>query len=144
MIVRDPHTRRTVLFSLATLGVLAAILIIQFLNSPPSLTPRQAEELLRADTSTVLLDVRTDEEFHGAGGRLARALHVPVDELEARIAELSPALGRTVIVYCRSGRRSRNAVALLGKNGFRAFNLEGGILAWQEAALPVTHDPEGK
>jgi rhodanese-related sulfurtransferase len=144
VIVRDPHTRRTVLFSLATLGVLAVIITIQFLNAPPSLTPRQAEGLLRNDPSTVLLDVRTDEEFHGAEGRIVGALHIPVDELEGRMTELPRGTGRTVIVYCRSGRRSRNAAALLAKNGFRTYNLEGGILAWQEASLPVAHDPEGK
>jgi rhodanese-related sulfurtransferase len=42
------------------------------------------------------------------------------------------------VVVCRSGNRSGTACALLGKRGFaQAYNLAGGMLAWQKASLPM-------
>jgi rhodanese-related sulfurtransferase len=86
---------------------------------------------------TVVLDVRTEEEFRSSTGRLERALLLPLQDLERRIGELSPYKERAILVYCRSGVRSRNAVAILEKSGYKALNLEGGILEWSNQGLPV-------
>ncbi len=137
MVGRDAHSGRTVMFALAALLVLAVILISQFRGSPGSVSAREAWELLSRDSSAVILDVRTPEEFFGETGHLEAAVLIPVSELERRIAELAPWKSRTIVVYCRSGRRSRNAATLLAREGYRALNLEGGITDWHNHKYPV-------
>lgn len=112
-------------------------MVVQFLRSPGSIGSHDALALLEADTTAVLLDVRTPAEFHGPTGRLRNALLIPLDELTRRLPELDTFKGRTIIVYCRSGVRSRNATSVLESEGHRALNLEGGILEWSNLGLPV-------
>lgn len=93
-----------------------------------------AEVIAKADV--VLLDVRTAEEY--AEGHINRAINVDVKDADF----LKKALGvlpkdKTVAVYCRSGRRSANAATQLSAQGYKVINLEGGILAWQDAGKPV-------
>ena len=75
-----------------------------------------------------LLDVRSPEEF--AGGHLPGAIHIPVDELQARIYELEPR-DAGVVVYCRSGRRSARAAELLRTSGFDAVHDLGSMSDWR-------------
>jgi phage shock protein E len=120
--------------------VTATVLVILglvFLQSPRSLSAIDAFKLLQSDSSVVLLDVRTEDEWHGPEGRIAGATLIPLQELEQRIGELESHRQQAILVYCRSGRRSRNAAALLEKYGFRGLNLEGGILQWKKLELPV-------
>jgi rhodanese-related sulfurtransferase len=137
MLERDAHSKRTVLFALATLLVLAVILVAQFRGSPGSVSAREARDLLSRDSSVVILDVRTPEEFFGETGHLEGAVLIPVQELERRIDEIVPWKSRTIVVYCRSGRRSRNAATLLAREGYGALNLEGGIIEWLNQKYPV-------
>jgi rhodanese-related sulfurtransferase len=75
----------------------------------------------------VLLDVREHDEL--AVARVAGALHVPMREVPARLAELDKA--KPLVVMCHSGGRSRRVAEYLAGNGFTSvFNLEGGIDAW--------------
>ena len=79
-----------------------------------------------------LLDVRTPEEF--AEGQIAGAVLVDVNESdfeEKAVAVLDAS--RPVAVYCRSGRRSARAASLLTARGYRVTNLDGGVIAWQDA-----------
>ena len=100
--------------------------------------PVDAFEKMRAeDASTLLLDVRTAEEF--AEGHLPGAIHLDwfgSGFLESAQKMLDPAC--PVMVYCRSGKRSAAASAKLARSGFQVYNLEGGYLAWKEAGKPVT------
>lgn len=134
---RQPHTRRTMAFVAGTLILLGVLLAIQFLNAPPVISAREARELLERDSTAVLLDVRNPEEFHGPLGHLRGAILIPLDSLERESARLEAVRGRTIVVYCRSGRRSMNATAFLRQRGFDALNLEGGILSWREFTYPV-------
>lgn len=77
----------------------------------------------RAPDDWVLLDVRNPDEF--AAGHLHRALNIPLAELAARLTELGERQ-RSVAVYCRSGRRSASAAALLRRAGFSAVTDLGG------------------
>ncbi len=82
----------------------------------------------------VLIDVRTPEEYRE--GHIAGARLIPVQELAGRLSEVPR--DRQVYVYCRSGRRSAKAAALLARHGFeRVENMQGGILAWKAAGYPV-------
>lgn len=89
------------------------------------------------DTATVqLLDVRTKEEYEE--GHIADALLVDFYSYnfeEQATAKLSKE--KAVAVYCRSGRRSASAAQKLMKLGYEVINLDGGILAWQHAKMPI-------
>ena len=102
-----------------------------------SLSPLEASALLRADPATAVLDVRMPEEFESPTGHLPNATLIPVQELESRIEELQSLKDKTILVYCRSGHRSKRASAILTKNGFSVVELEGGIMQWIRDALEV-------
>lgn len=84
----------------------------------------------------VVLDVREPAEF--AAGHLRDSKNIPLKELSNRIGELDKFKSKAVIVVCQAGTRSAKAVAQLKKAGFNeAFNLDGGLAAWQAQGLPV-------
>jgi rhodanese-related sulfurtransferase len=93
--------------------------------------PLEADALVRG--GAVLLDVREPAEWQT--GHAAGAFHVPLGELEGRLAALPG--DRRVVVICRSGNRSATATSLLVRSGFDAVNLRGGMQAWSSAGLPV-------
>jgi rhodanese-related sulfurtransferase len=94
------------------------------------ITPAETQKLVEKDSTVVLLDVRTPEEFHSATGHLGKAVLIPIQELEERVDELKAYKGRTIVVYCRTGHRSTAGTSILRKHGFTAFNMEGGITRW--------------
>jgi rhodanese-related sulfurtransferase len=96
------------------------------------LQPADAAARLR-DGDWQLLDVRTDEEV--AESRIAGATHIELAQLSVRAGEIERE--RPVLVYCRSGVRSAAAVEAMRAAGWDAYDLDGGILAWAEAGLPV-------
>lgn len=102
----------------------------------PGKSPREALEMLRA--GALLVDVRERAEIAAAGyGGVEDILILPLSEAGQRLDELPR--DRDIVWACRSGRRSRQIGESLWQAGFRrAVNLEGGILAWAEAGLPVT------
>ena len=110
----------------AVIGAEAGVLTIE----PSALSTR-----LEAGEAIQLIDVRTREEF--AEGHLAGAINIPVDEFDP--ATLPSAKGAERVLYCRSARRSGVAAEKLADaTGSTAVHLEGGIIAWEEAGLPVT------
>ena len=90
-----------------------------------------------ADPAVFLVDVRTPDEY--AEGHLRGAANIDaeaadfLDKMEAACPKETP-----VAIYCRSGRRSAEAAKKLSKAGYTVCDLQGGILAWQEAGKPVT------
>jgi rhodanese-related sulfurtransferase len=75
----------------------------------------------------VLLDVREPVELEMAA--VAGAVHIPMREVPARLAELDA--DKPLVVMCHSGGRSRRVAEYLAANGFATvFNLNGGIDAW--------------
>lgn len=105
-----------------------------------SVTPREASAMLSRDTSIVVLDVRTPEEYRSETGHLPNALLMPIQELESRSNELENVKGKSILVYCRSGHRSLRAVEILSKRGYKTINLGGGILQWQRDSLEVVRE----
>lgn len=86
--------------------------------------------------NALVLDVREESEYKA--GHVLNAKLVPLGKLNERIGELEKYRDKPVVVVCRSGARSANACALLGKQGFvEVYNLAGGMIAWQKANLPV-------
>jgi rhodanese-related sulfurtransferase len=94
-------------------------------------------ELCAQPGGVVLLDVRSSIEFETE--HIPDSVNLPLNELEARYEEVSRQ-GQLVVI-CRSGKRAeRAAYTLLGK-GFQPKVLEGGLVAWRQAGLPLK---EGK
>lgn len=86
--------------------------------------------------NALVLDVREPSEYQA--GHVLNAMLVPLGKLKERITELEKYQDQPMVVVCRSGNRSGTACALLGKRGFtQAYNLAGGMMAWQKANLPV-------
>ena len=101
-----------------------------------SLTPAAAVQLMNSE-DIVVLDVREPSET--AAGKIAKAIQIPVGAISKRLDELEKYKDKTLLVYCKSGARAGVACKELGKNGFeKVFSLNGGMLAWQEAHLPVS------
>lgn len=102
-----------------------------------------AQELDRMRTESAprpqIIDVRTGTEWRS--GHIAGAVHAPIAELGARIASLQLDRARPIVAICRSAHRSIPAVRLLQLQGFsKACQLQGGMLAWQQAGLPVERE----
>jgi len=81
-----------------------------------------------------VIDVRTDEEL--ALASLPGAVHMPMQELPARLSELNPA--EPVAVLCHHGVRSEMAARFLERNGFtEVYSVAGGIDAWSQDVDPT-------
>ena len=86
-----------------------------------------------------LLDVRSAEEYEQ--GHIQGSINIDVQEPDFQ-AEVSNQLekDKPIYVYCRSGRRSLLAGEMLAKDGYTVMDLDGGILGWEKAGLPVVKD----
>ena len=82
-----------------------------------------------APSKTLLLDVRKPDER--ANGFIPGSVHIPLDELRARLGELPR--DREIIVSCHTGQRAYFACRLLTQNGFRVRNLTGSWRTWSGA-----------
>jgi rhodanese-related sulfurtransferase len=104
----------------------------------PSVSVHDARARLDDPTSLgqgpLLVDVREPDEF--AQVRVPGSVLLPLSTFVQRFHEL-PA-SRPLLMFCRTGNRSGSATAFLIANGYpSAANVEGGIVAWYQAGLPV-------
>jgi rhodanese-related sulfurtransferase len=103
--------------------------------APPSAVDVKQGAALQS-RGALLLDVREPDEY--AQGHAPGSTLIPLGQLEQRLNEITGYKNKPVAVICRSGRRSAQAAKLLDQAGFSAVsNVEGGMLAWQKAGLPV-------
>ena len=92
-----------------------------------------------ADSSVVILDVRTASEF--AEGHIKGA--ILIDQGQSDFVEKAKStlpINKKIAVYCRSGRRSANAAGKLADIGYKCVNLKGGIIGWEKTGMPVAKD----
>ncbi|WP_121257529.1 rhodanese-like domain-containing protein [Nocardioides ferulae] len=82
-----------------------------------------------------ILDVREDLEW--AHAHIDGAVHIPLMELPQRLAEVPDG---QVLVVCKIGGRSAQAVAYLNQQGLDAVNLDGGMLGWEAAGRPMVSE----
>jgi len=128
------------LYLVAAFVVLLALVVFNELKIATqrfaSLTPASAVQLMNNE-DVVVLDVREASET--AGGKIAKAVQIPVGAVKTRIAELDKHKNKTLLVYCKTGARSAAACKELSQHGFdKVYSLNGGLLAWQEAHLPIS------
>ena len=100
----------------------------------PTVTALEALDLLKTDG--VLIDVREMDEW--VAGHAPDATHIPLSQLGEAAGGLDKQ--KPLIVICRSGRRSDHAVGALVNAGYNAFNLAGGMQAWQQVGGVVVRD----
>ncbi|MET8127814.1 rhodanese-like domain-containing protein [Streptomyces sp. NPDC005065] len=85
--------------------------------------------------TAVLLDVREADEYQA--GHAPGALHVPLSRLATGADVPGSPNGRSLMLICRSGNRSQDAVRLLADRGVEAVDVTGGMRDWAEQGLPV-------
>ena len=102
-----------------------------------SVTVEEFEQYTASDTSVIVLDVRRPAEFEE--GHLPGAVNIDVlaADFTEKATTLLPA-GSKLAVYCRSGRRSKNAASILTEKGYSVVELNTGILGWINAAKTIT------
>ena len=94
----------------------------------------EAKKAIEDKKDAQFIDVRTVEEY--AGGHAVGAKNLPLDRLEADLAELDK--NKPVYVICETGRRSQKGSEILQKAGFKdIYNITGGTSEWKSAGLPT-------
>lgn len=100
------------------------------------LSAKQFGQLIQSTPNIQLVDVRTEEEYRKS--RLEHAVLIDINKPEFKQqAERTLRKDHPVAVYCRRGRRSAKAAAILAKAGYQVTSLKGGIEAWQRNEMPV-------
>lgn len=93
-----------------------------------SITAEEAKEIMDTQEGYILLDVRAQEEYDE--GHIPGAIVIPHTEVETRAEEELPDKSQLILVYCRSGRRSKIAAETLVELGYTNIREFGGILDW--------------
>lgn len=121
---------KTIVFiSVAIIALIAIVLILTAKHpSYVKITPNQAYELMQSQNNCTVLDVRTPEEF--SQGHIPDAILIPDYELAKRAEKELPDKNALILVYCRSGSRSRQAANTLLKLGYTNVKDFGGIIDW--------------
>ncbi len=95
--------------------------------------------LVHASRGVRLVDVREQHEFNAELGHAEGATLVPLGTVPGAVDDWNP--NEDIVLICRSGGRSGQAAAWLASQGFkRAMNMTGGMIAWNQAGLPVVRD----
>ena len=92
------------------------------------ITPQQAKEIMDTEQEYIIIDARTEEEF--AEGHIENAILIPEYEIKDRAEKELPDKDALILVYCRSGRRSKIASEELVKLGYTNVKEFGGIIDW--------------
>ncbi|OOZ37171.1 rhodanese-like domain-containing protein [Solemya velesiana gill symbiont] len=101
-----------------------------------SVQPSGATELINREDA-VVVDVRPMNDF--SSGHIINAINIPSNSLKNQLGQLEKDKDKPIIVACRSGAQSNAACKVLRKEGFeKVYNLHGGMLAWENAKLPIS------
>ena len=92
------------------------------------ITAEQAKNIMDTEKDYVIIDARTEEEF--AEGHIENAILIPEYEIKDRAEKELPDKEQLILVYCRSGRRSKIASEELVKLGYTNVKEFGGIIDW--------------
>lgn len=93
-----------------------------------SISASEAKALMDSETNYVILDVRTESEY--ASGHIPNAILIPDSEIKEKAESILKDKNQLILVYCRSGRRSKNAAKDLAKMGYTNVKEFGGIIDW--------------
>ena len=93
-----------------------------------NITAEEAKQIMDSKEGYVILDVRTQEEYDQ--GHIPGAILIPDTEIEARAEEILTDKDQLILIYCRSGRRSKLAAEALVELGYTNIKEFGGIIDW--------------
>lgn len=103
------------------------------------ISPNDLEALLASGAPPRVLDVREPNEWVSELGHVKGSELVPLGTLPTQL-ERFRGEERDIVVVCRSGMRAQKAADLLAAQGLKVRVLTGGMLAWNEAKLPISRD----
>ena len=89
----------------------------------------QAKDIMDNSTDYVIVDARTSEEF--SEGHIKNAINLDYEEVTQKAESLLPDKNQLILIYCRSGRRSKIAAESLCQLGYTNVKEFGGIIDWQ-------------
>ena len=98
-------------------------------NSYRQISMDEAVEMMKKESGYIILDVRRADEY--AAGHIPGAINLPNEEIGANEIPELPDKSQLILVYCRSGRRSKDASEKLVKLGYTNIVEFGGILDWK-------------
>jgi uncharacterized membrane protein YdjX (TVP38/TMEM64 family)/rhodanese-related sulfurtransferase len=132
-------------YGLIALALLAAIAFLPRLlqrlrgqERPRWVEVGELANRLKVAPGIAVIDVRGPDEFTGPLGHIADASNMPVGELPKRLVEIDALKDRSVVLVCRTDKRSATAAMLLRDAGFRDVGvLRGGMEQWNQKGLPV-------
>ena len=93
-----------------------------------NITAQEAKQIMDGEEGYIILDTRTQAEYDE--GHIPGAIVIPHDEITDRAEEELPDKDQLLLVYCRSGRRSKLAAEALVKLGYTNIKEFGGIIDW--------------
>ena len=93
------------------------------------ITPQEAKRIMDSGEEHIILDTREQDEFDE--GHIPGAILIPYTEIENKAEEMLPDKDKLILVYCRSGRRSKIAAESLAKLGYTNVKEFGGIIDWE-------------
>ena len=97
-------------------------------NSYEQITAEQAKTIMDTENDYIIIDARTTEEFND--GHIENAILIPEYEIANRAEKELPNKEGLILVYCRSGRRSKIASEELARLGYTNVKEFGGIIDW--------------
>ena len=92
------------------------------------ITPQEAKKIMDSGEEHIILDAREQYEFDE--GHIPEAILIPYTEIEKKAEQMIPDKDAQILVYCRSGRRSKIASESLVKLGYTNVKEFGGIMDW--------------
>ena len=93
-----------------------------------NITAEEAKQIMDTEEGYIILDVREQDEYDA--GHIPGAILIPNTEIEARAEEILTDKDQLILVYCRSGRRSKLAAEILVELGYTNIKEFGGIIDW--------------
>ena len=92
------------------------------------ITAEEAKKIMNSGEEHIILDTREQDEFDE--GHIPGAILIPYTEIENKAEAMLPDKDKLILVYCRSGRRSKIAAESLVKLGYTNVKEFGGIIDW--------------
>ena len=93
-----------------------------------NITAEEAKQIMDSEEDYIILDVRTQEEYDQ--GHIPSAILIPDTEIKHKAEEVMMDKDQLILVYCRSGRRSKLAAEALAELGYTNIKEFGGIIDW--------------
>ena len=93
-----------------------------------NITPEEAKQIMDSEEGYIILDVREQDEYDA--GHIPGAILIPYTQIDEKANEVLPDKEQLILVYCRSGRRSKIAAEALAELGYSNIKEFGGIIDW--------------